>query len=142
MTTQFIEFIQNHWMLFSAAGVVIALLIFEEMKDKITGVSKLSAQNIALLINRENALVIDLRKQQDFDNGHILNSMNIARDQFDNNTKILEPHKEQPAILIDNPNGNTATIVTKLRNIGFTKIYTLDGGINSWKTAQLPLKKD
>ncbi|MBU0743841.1 MAG: rhodanese-like domain-containing protein [Gammaproteobacteria bacterium] len=142
MTNQIIQFIQNHWMLFLAAVVVIALLIFEEIKGKLTGLAKLSAQDAVLLLNRESAIVIDMRNQKAFGSGHILGAMNIARSDIDHNAKKLEPHKNQTVILVDDYDTNTAPVATKLRAQGFTKICVLAGGLNSWKTAQLPLTKD
>mgnify|MGYP000005133967 CR=1 FL=1 len=141
MIKQILQFIQNHWMLCSAGGVVLALLIFEEIKGKLTGTPKISAQNAALMLNRENTLVIDLRNQKAFTSGHILGSMNIARADIDSSIKKLEVHKNKTLILVDDNDTVATSIVTKLQAQGFAKIYILADGLSSWKNAQLPLNK-
>jgi rhodanese-related sulfurtransferase len=123
-------------------AVVLVLLIFEELKGKISNVKKLSAQETSLLLSRENATIIDLRNQKAFANGHILGAKNIAYNDIDHHLKKLEAHKNNPLILVDDNDTNTASASTKLYKQGFTKIYTLAGGLNSWKEAQSPLIRD
>ena len=139
---QLLQFIQNHWVLCSALGAALAVLIFEELRSKIGGLPKITAQDATLLLNRENALVIDLRSQKAFTGGHILGATNIVRADFDVYIKKLESHKNQPLILVDDNDVNAAPIGTKLQQQGFAKIYILAGGIMAWKDAQLPLTKN
>ncbi|EKD45476.1 MAG: rhodanese protein [uncultured bacterium] len=141
MIKQILQFIQNHWMLCSAGAVVLALLIFEELKSKLSGTPMISAQAVALLLNRENTLVIDLRNQKAFTSGHILGAINIARADIEHNLKKLESHKNKTLILVDDNDSNALAIVTKLQAQGFAKIQVLAGGLPSWKDAQLPLNK-
>lgn len=142
MIKQLLQFIQNHWILCSAAAVIVFLLIFEELKNKITGTAKISVQDATLLLNRENSIVIDLRNQKSFISGHILNAINIARADIDQNLKKLEPHKNKTLILVDDHDNHALPIGTKLRSQGFAKVYVLAGGLSSWKDAKLPLNKD
>jgi len=142
MTKQIIQFIQNHWMLCSASMLVLALLLFEEIRGKITGMPKISVQDTVLSLNREKAIVIDLRNQTAFSSGHILGAINIARADIDHNLKKLEPHKNQDLILVDDTENDVSSVGSKLQNSGFIKVYVLAGGLNSWKDAQLPLSKN
>lgn len=142
MIKQLLQFIQNHWMLGIAFLVITALLIFEEIKNKLIGAQKISVQNTTILLNRENAVVVDLRGQQVFANGHILGAINIPRAEIDHNLKKLEPYKEQALILIDDYDTNASSVSSKLQKTGFSKVYVLAGGLNSWKDAQLPLSKN
>jgi rhodanese-related sulfurtransferase len=138
---QILQFIQNHWALCAAFGAAVILLIFEEARNKISGIPKISAHTLTMLINRENAATIDLRNQKAFASGHIIDSINIIRSEFDANLKKIEPYKNQPVILVDEMDANAATIGTKLQKQGFTKIHILTGGIQAWKNAKLPLTK-
>lgn len=139
---QLTQFIQNHWALCSAFGATLIVLIFEELKNKVGGISKISAQTATLLLNRENASIIDLRNQKTFASGHILGAINIARADFAVPIKKIERHKNHAVILVDDNDNNAISIGTKLQKQGFTKIYTLAGGIQTWKNARLPLTKN
>lgn len=140
-TKQFVPFIQNHWPLCAAAVAVLALLVFEELKNKIGGIPRISAQDATLLLNREHAVAIDLRNQQAFASGHILGAINLARTDFDAHIKKIGSHKDNTLILIDDTDANAASIGAKLQKNGFAKIHILAGGIQTWKDAHLPLTK-
>ena len=141
-TQQLLQFIQNHWTLCLAFGAVLIFIIFEEFKNKIGDLSKISAQDMMLLLNREKAITIDLRNKKAFDSSHILNSINIEHKDFDGHLKKIDSHKNRPVILISDNDINTSSIGSKLKKHGFTKIYILAGGIQTWKNAQLPLTKN
>ena len=139
---QFLQFIQNHWALCSAFGTALALLIFEELKNQVGGIPKVSVQNATLLLNRENATTLDLRNQKAFASGHILGSINIARADLNAHMKKIESHKNHAVILVDDTDAGAATIGAKLQKHGFAKIHILAGGLSAWKDAHLPLTKN
>jgi rhodanese-related sulfurtransferase len=139
---QLLSFIPNHWPLCTAAGAVLAFLIFEELKGKMSGMPRTSVQDATLLLNREHAVTIDLRNQKAFASGHILDSINIVRTDFDAHIKKIESHKNHIIILVDDTDTDVASIGAKLQKNGFTKIYILAGGLRAWKDAQLPLIKN
>ncbi|EKE01481.1 MAG: rhodanese protein [uncultured bacterium] len=141
-TKQILQFIQNHWALCAAFAAVAALLIFEEFKNKVGGIPKISAQQLIMLINRENAVTVDLRNQKAFATGHIIDSINIEYATFDAHIKKIEPHKNHSLVLIDDSDTNVASIGAKLQKQGFSKIYALSGGLQAWKSANLPLTKN
>jgi rhodanese-related sulfurtransferase len=138
---QLTQFIQNHWALCSMFGAVLILILFEELRNAISGIPKISPQNTILLLNHENAVIFDLRKQEIFADGHITGSINILPTDLESNLKKIESYKNKPIILVNDANTNTVSIGTKLQKIGFIKIYALAGGIQAWKTASLPLTK-
>jgi len=141
-TQQLLQFIQNHWALCLAFVATLAFLIFEELKGKMGGIARISPQNATILLNRENATIIDLRNQNAFSSGHIINSFNIERNGFDTHIHKIESHKNHPIILLDEADNHIAAIGTKLKKSGFTKIYLLSGGLQAWKNAQLPITKN
>lgn len=141
MTEQILQFMQNHWMLCTAGVVVLSLIIFEELKDRIAGSPKISAQDTSLMQSRENALVVDLRNQKKFADGHILGSLNIVRADIEQHLKKIETHKDKALILVDDQDTGASQIRNKLHTKGFTKIFVLAGGINAWLEAKLPLTK-
>jgi rhodanese-related sulfurtransferase len=141
-TKQILEFIQNNWMLCAAFGAILVMLLFEELKNKIGGISKISVQNCTLLLNRENAVTVDLRNQETFASGHIIGSINLMHASFDDHIKKLKTHKNTPLILVDETDTSATKIGVKLQKQGFARVYILAGGLQAWKKASLPLTKN
>ena len=135
---QLIEFASNHWMLSSAWVVLFVLLMMSYSK---TSSKMLGVQQATLLINRENATVVDIRAKADFNKGHILGSVNIPTSKVADGAKGLPKDKEAPVLLVCQSGVTTAGVAQKLAQLGFTNLYRLQGGIASWSGENLPLEK-
>ena len=136
---QVFEFVKNHWILCSAATMLLIMLIMEEMKGKVGGATKVSAKDLVMLLNREDTITLDLRSKNNFKEGHILGSINVETDNIEKNSKKI--NKNKTIVLVDNDGTKTSEAEKKLKELGFTKIHSLTGGIASWRNAQLPLDK-
>ena len=138
---QFIEFSLRHWELWLAFLVVLGLLLTFELHIKITGAPPLSAQQAIFLMNREDAVLLDVRDATSYAKEHITASINIPFSELAQKLKQLESYRERP-IIINYGQGQAHHRIAKiLKNAGFTKLYHLKGGIMSWKSAALPLAK-
>jgi|WetSurMetagenome_2_1015567.scaffolds.fasta_scaffold809660_1 rhodanese-related sulfurtransferase len=136
-----IQFINNHWQLWLALFIVLGILIFEEIKSIVFGAQRLTPEKLALLMNHEDTVIIDIRETTEFESGHILNARNIPQKTFDDEINNIAQHKNKSTVIVDN-NGTKATAAyNKLKRLGLEKIYILMGGINSWKNTNLPLVK-
>ena len=93
------------------------------------------------LINREEAVVIDLRDATAFRDGHIVNAKNIPLVDFDHQQTKMETYRQRYVILVDVMGAKTAAIAARLKKNGFEKVVSLKGGIDAWKTAGMPLVK-
>lgn len=135
---QFLEFIGNHWILSSAWFVLSTLLILSYLKtsSKMIGVAQAT-----LMINRENAKVIDIRAKGDFKKGHILGSVNIPTSKIKEGAKGLPTDKSEPLILVCQSGMTTATVAQQLHKLGYNNLHRLQGGITSWTGDNLPLEK-
>ena len=124
----------------SLAGITLAL-IYNEIAGRLSGVRRIAPAQLTALINRDSALVVDVRPIADFDKGHIAGSKNVQMSQFDPENKQLAPAKALPVVLVCKV-GETATAAGKrLRKAGFTNVNVLEGGIQAWQAADLPLVK-
>ena len=138
---QYLQFFQNHLLLFAALIAALAAIIFEEFKGKIGAVTRLAPQEVTFLINREDAVVCDLRKQDIFLKGHILGAINLEKNALDANMKKLEPFKQKTIILVDETDSAVLAFASKLKKQGFEKINVLSGGMVAWNNSNLPLAK-
>ena len=94
------------------------------------------------LINNQNAVVIDLRSMDDFNKGHIINSLNLLPTEIKNhNVGKIEQHKETPVILVCANGVTSASSAEILAKQGFSHVYSLKEGLAGWRAANLPLVK-
>ena len=134
-------FIQQNLMLsLVLAGLTLALVVTEVMR-LFRGFKGVSPAQLTDLINRQNALVVDLRGQGDFEKGHILGSRHLLPSQVDPEGKLLAKAKESPVVLVCAVGATASTTAQKLVKAGFKQVSVLDGGIGAWTGAGLPLAK-
>ncbi len=138
---QFIEFIGNHPSLFLALGIVSALLLWSFLSDQITGIKPLSPQEAILLINHEEAIILDVREENEYAVGHILNSVHIPLSTLSDKMVRLEKYRHRPIIAICMIGTRSGAACRTLKKKGFEKVHNLKGGITAWKNASMPLAK-
>lgn len=135
------EFIGNHPILALAfVGIGIALVV-NEMQRFTRGYKAISPAELTRLINREDALVVDVSALNDFEKGHIVGSKHVAMSQFDPESKLLAKVKDMPVAVVCRTGMTAGTAAKRLVKAGFSKVYWLDGGIAAWQQAELPLAK-
>lgn len=136
---QLVEFITNHLVLSVLFIVILSLLIKNLLTDFTQGGSSVEASEATRLMNRENAIMLDIRNTAEFSDGHILNATNIPFSEFDNRTNDLEKIRNKPVIVCCKTGTSASLAVAALNKLGFENIYRLKGGIEGWKNASLPL---
>ena len=97
-----------------------------------------SSEQAVSLINKQNALVVDVRAQKDFKRVRIANSVNIPANEIQN--RLGELSKDRTIIVVDNSGNMSAAASQLLRGVGFTKVYVLDSGLVGWMRDKLPLE--
>lgn len=136
-----LHFFMEHWILFSLAIVLFLLIIIEEMRSQMTGVRKVSAQEATQLVNRENAIIIDIRDANAYAEGHIAGSVNITPAELGKDSKKLNQYQGKPLILVCAQGVSSTTCANQLKKQGIDPVYSLAGGIQGWKNAGLPVVK-
>ena len=138
----FPEFVTNHLFLFSLLIAILALLIWNLYGDTISGIRQVIPMEATRLINHENAVIIDIRKKDEFDNGHILNARHIPVAEMEERKKDLQKYKQSAVILYCNNGSESTRTARALTHDGFEKLFCLKGGLHSWRNANLPLTRE
>ena len=134
------EFIQQNLILVAAAVVSGCLLIFMSLRRP-DAKHAVNSTQATLLINREDAAIVDVREPFEYVEGHLPESRNIPMDQLEQRLGDLERRKEAPVILVCQTGARSMDACKKLEGLGFTRVHHLDGGVAAWRTAGLPLRK-
>ena len=121
-------------------GLAVAIVL-NELSGLFRGYKALRPAGLTALVNRDNALVVDLRPIGDFEKGHIPGSKNVQMSQFDPEARHLAAAKSLPVVLVCKAGQVAGGAAKRLRKAGFEHVYVLDGGIGAWQQAGLPLAK-
>ena len=135
------DFVQHNIWLIIIAVLSGIMLLFPNLRGKLSGVAEVDTSGAVQLINHENALVLDVREANEFSSGHIANAKHIPLGQLNNDIKTLEKYKEQTIVVNCRSGSRSAAACGILRKQGFTKVYNLAGGILAWQQAQMPTVK-
>lgn len=139
----FLTFATSHWVLFLLLIVLILILLLVESQSKVGGILQVSPQSMVTLMNREKALVIDVRPAKLFAQGHIIHAQNIEVDALGSSAKKIQKFKSNPVIVYDESQGNKAIKMAKaLKKSGFLQVQCLKGGLQAWRKENLPLIKE
>ena len=133
---QFIEFIGNHWVL---SGTWLALVTAIFLLHGRTAARAVGPQQVVMLINRSDAVVIDIREKKDFDSGHIVDSINIPLSKLQQRIAELEKYREKPLVVVDKLGQHASEACNTLQKAGYSQAVKLAGGLSEWKAQSLPL---
>lgn len=135
-----IEYVTQHPFLVGAAVLMLVIVLTHESRLRKTSFAALSAQDVVRLMN-QGALVLDIRKPEEFAQGHVNGAKQLASDQILTAGENFKRYKEKPVVIIDESGSLAAAAVRQLNEQGFTKAFCLRGGFASWRAENLPIVK-
>jgi rhodanese-related sulfurtransferase len=135
-----LKFVTEHIFLVALALVSGTLLVWPAIRRGAGG-SSISTLQATLLINQQNALVLDVRDAAEYEKAHVLNARHIAMGELPERSAEIEKYKAKPVIVVCESGNRSEKAATALRKQGFAQVYSLSGGIAAWKQAGLPLEK-
>jgi rhodanese-related sulfurtransferase len=135
-----IQYVSSHPYLAGAAVLAIVVLVVYESRQRATSHSAISSQDLIRLMN-QGALVLDIRKPDDFAAGHVNGAKHLPSDQILKAGENFKRFKEKPVVVYDDTGSLAAAAVRQLQEQGFTKAFTLRGGFGGWRSENLPVAK-
>ncbi len=134
------KFVAHHWALVSLFIALLVALAATELWRAMGGQKRVEPQEAIRLINRENALLLDVRQTAEFKKGHIVNARHVPQDKLDAELGKLEQFHERPVIAYCNTGANAQRAAAQLAKAGFDRVYILKGGIQAWRHAGMPVE--
>jgi len=134
-----VEFLQQNILLVAIAIVSGVGLVWPILRP--SGAKTVSPSEATMLINREDAIVLDVRETSEFVTGHLPEARNIPAGKLKDRLNEIENFKERPLILCCASGVRSAGACGDLKKLGFNKLYNLAGGVDAWRGASLPVKK-
>ncbi len=131
---------QNFWLILMALASGI-MLVFPDLFGKLSGVAEVDVTQAVQLINHDNALVLDVREHNEFNDGHIANARLIPLGQLKDSVQTLEKYRDQPIVINCRSGKRSATACALLSKAGFSRVYNLTGSILAWQRSKMPTVK-
>ena len=127
--------------LFGLAITSAGMLVFPLFTRGLRTSAEVGPAEAVTLINRKDAVVLDVRDEGEFAAGHINNARHVPEKQLAGRIKELEKFKNKPVIVSCASGRRSASVADNLRKQGFTDVVALRGGIGAWQQAGMPLEK-
>lgn len=137
-----IDFVkQNAVFIGLAFGSGFALL-WPMLNRGASGVANISPTEAVLLLNRQKPLILDVRDATEFATGHIQGAKNIPVAELSTRIKEIEKFKNKTVLVHCQKGVRAKTASDILKAQQFSQLNNLEGGLNAWVEAKLPLVKD
>jgi len=137
---QLIEFTSNHLLLVAAFAAILVMLIAGELRQRLSGINEVGPGEATRMLNHDNAVIVDMREDKDYREGHIVNAVHMPASNSDAVLK-LEKFRDRPVIVYCRSGNSSAGFCRRLRKQGFTSVHNLAGGVLAWQKAGLPLNR-
>ena len=135
---QLFEFIGNHPFLVGAFLLTFALFVRNEV---VRGGRVVTPQELVNLVNRDGAVVIDVRDAKEFAQGHIVDAVNVPHTALGTRVGELDKFKSKPVVVACKMGQHAGPAGTVLRKAGFENVARLKGGVTGWLNDNLPVVK-
>ncbi|MBV8561818.1 MAG: molybdopterin-synthase adenylyltransferase MoeB [Actinobacteria bacterium] len=97
-----------------------------------------AAQARALAESPAPPLLLDVREQDEWDEGHIPGAVHIPRGNLESRIEAVAPDKARPVVVYC-AGGNRSVFATKsLEELGYENVVSLAGGYTDWKRNGFP----
>ena len=135
-----LDFLRNNILLVAAAVGSGAMLLWPLLRLG-TGGARVSTLQATQLMNRENALVLDVREPEHFAAGHILGAKNLPLAQLEQRAGEFDKYKSKAVIVHCETGSIAARAASLLKARGFSNVVNLSGGFRAWLQGGLPVEK-
>ena len=111
------------------------------LKNQADGVQVLDVAKYEKKMTQPDVQLVDVRTPEEFSEGHLENAINIDVTADDFDAKVVGLDKEKPVMVYCKSGGRSAKAYARLKELGFTSITDLEGGITNWNSENKPTVK-
>jgi len=133
-----VNFILDNWALVAVAAVSGGMLLRPVLQGAGGGLTPGAAVQ---LINRDKAVVIDVREPAEFATGHLVGARNIPVGELEAKLANSVKNKALPLILVCRSGARSGAAMATAKKLGYAQAQSLAGGLNAWAAAKLPVEK-
>jgi sulfur-carrier protein adenylyltransferase/sulfurtransferase len=103
-------------------------------------ISEVDATHARELIDERDPVIVDVREQEEWDEGNIPGAVHIPRGHLESRIERAAPDSSRPVLLYCS-SGNRSTFAAKtLGELGYEDVVSLAGGFTDWKRNGFPVE--
>lgn len=133
------KFIIDNWMLIALALTSGGMLLWPTFAGGAQG--GITPDAAVQLINREKAIVIDVREPGEFASGHIKGARNLPVASFEQRLPEVAKNKALPLVLVCATSMRANRCAAIAKRLGHENAQVIAGGMKAWGEANLPSQK-
>ena len=133
------KFLIDNVFLVLVALVSGGMLLWPLVRNR--GSATVTPAQATMLINRQDAVVLDVRDSGDYANGRILHARSVPLAQLESRIGDLSRFKDKPVIICDETGAKAPQVLATFRKHGFNNVTALAGGVTGWRQAGMPTEK-
>lgn len=134
------EFLEQNWYWAALAAASGGWLLFDFARAQ-ADKTQISPVEATLLINREDAVVLDVREQAEYSKGHIPNARSMPLAEIERRGTELDKLRARPVIVCCATGARSGAALEALRKAGVEKLFNLRGGLLEWEKAGQPVTR-
>lgn len=135
------QFVINNFFPISVAVLSGMMLLWSVFGNRLRGIKEVDCSAALQLINHKDALVLDVREEKEYQEGHVLDATLIPLGKLNERITELEKYRDKPIVVMCRSGNRSGSACVILGKQGFAQAYNLAGGVMAWQKANLPLKK-
>jgi rhodanese-related sulfurtransferase len=136
-----LEYVARHPLLAGGTALLALAVAAYEFSRARSGGQAVGPTEAVRLMN-QGAVLVDVRSQAEFDSGHILDARHVPQDEVAQAAETLKRFKEKVVVVCCESGMRSGAAARVLQAQGFTKVVNLRGGLQAWRTENLPLVKE
>lgn len=126
----------SNWIVIGIASVALLLAGCTQ-----SDLASVSAKEAATMFAEQKAIIVDVREDSEWNEGHIAGAIHIPLAQVESRLSELVQYKDSTVIVQCHSGKRSAKAAGLLQGAGFSKVYNLAGGIMAWDTSGLKTVK-
>ncbi|WP_026971156.1 rhodanese-like domain-containing protein [Aliagarivorans marinus] len=139
---QVIEFAANHPIMSLGWVGLFGAVVYSFIQPMLSKVKTIGHHEATMLINKQDAVVVDVRTKDEMKTGKIAGSVHIPQKQIQaSDFKNIEKYKASPIIVVCETGMRSGAAGAALAKAGFEQVYSLRGGMADWRSSNLPVTK-
>jgi len=136
-----LSFVQTNWMLILVFLLSGGMLLWPLVQRRFGAMKDVGTSEVTRLINRENAVLLDVREAKEYQGGRLPNAIHIPLSQLGSRAQELAKMASRPIVAYCATGRRSRTAAAALTRAGFKQMYSLHGGLEAWKKDSLPVEK-
>lgn len=138
---EYLDFARNNFLIVAGFIGVLGFIIKTEFSRVSRTYKQVSVNEAVMILNKDNAVVLDVREDKEVQGGVIKGAQHITLGQLPDRISNIGKNKQDPVLVYCRSGSRSGHACQQLTKAGYQDVSNLSGGIIAWESANLPISK-